>query len=62
MRIGIDVGTTRTIAAGADRGNYPVLSFQDPDGDPHDHFPSVIALDGDALVHGFEAERAARAG
>jgi molecular chaperone DnaK (HSP70) len=62
MRIGIDVGTTRTIAAGADRGNYPVLSFLDPDGDAHDHFPSVIALVGEELVHGFEAERAARTG
>ncbi|WP_422116088.1 Hsp70 family protein [Brachybacterium sp. UNK5269] len=62
MRIGIDIGTTRTIAAGVDRGNYPVLSFLDPDGDAHDHFPSVIALVGDRLVHGFSAERAARAG
>ncbi|MBB5832946.1 Hsp70 family protein [Brachybacterium aquaticum] len=62
MRIGIDMGTTRTIAAGADRGNYPVLHFLDPDGDAHEHFPSLIALDGEELVHGFEAERAARAG
>ena len=62
MRIGIDVGTTRTIAAAADRGNYPVLSFLDPDGDPHDHFPSLIALRDQQLVHGFEAERAAREG
>ncbi|AXK46635.1 Hsp70 family protein [Brachybacterium saurashtrense] len=62
MRIGIDMGTTRTIAAGADRGNYPVLRFADLDGDQHDHFPSVIAdVDGE-LVHGFAAERAARAG
>lgn len=62
MRIGIDVGTTRTIAAGVDRGNYPVLSFIDPDGDPRDHFPSVIALEGEELLHGFEAERAAQDG
>jgi len=62
MRIGIDVGTTRTIAAGVDRGNYPVLSFLDPDGDPQDHFPSVIALEGETLLHGFEADRAARTG
>jgi molecular chaperone DnaK (HSP70) len=62
MRIGIDMGTTRTIAAGVDRGNYPVLHFTDPDGDGRDHFPAVIAdVDGE-LVHGFEAERAARAG
>ena len=62
MRIGIDMGTTRTIAAGVDRGNYPVLSFTDPDGDEHAHFPSVIAEVDGRLVHGFEAERAARAG
>lgn len=62
MRIGIDLGTTRTIAAGVDRGNYPVLSFFDTDGDPHDHFPSVIALVGGQLTHGFEALEAARAG
>lgn len=62
MRIGIDMGTTRTITAGVDRGNYPVLSFTDPDGDEHAHFPSVIAEVDGRLVHGFEAERAARAG
>ena len=62
MRIGIDMGTTRTIAAGVDRGNYPVLPFTDPDGDEHAHFPSVIAEVDGRLVHGFEAERAARAG
>ncbi|WP_434174963.1 Hsp70 family protein [Brachybacterium conglomeratum] len=62
MRIGIDMGTTRTIAAGVDRGNYPVLPFTDPDGDEHSHFPSVIAEADGQLVHGFEAERAARAG
>lgn len=62
MLIGIDMGTTGTIATGVDRGNYPGLRFTDPDGDEHDHFPSVIAeVDGE-LVHGFEAERAARAG
>ncbi|MEE1619084.1 Hsp70 family protein [Brachybacterium sp. J153] len=62
MRIGIDLGTTRTIVAGGDRGNYPVLTVPDPDGDPQDHVPSVIALDGDRLVHGHAAVRAAQDG
>ena len=31
--VGIDLGTTRTIVALVDRGNYPVVSFTDPDGD-----------------------------
>ena len=59
MKFGIDLGTTRTIVALVDRGNYPVVSFSDPDGDTADHFPSAVARRGDRLVFGFEAERAA---
>jgi len=38
MRIGIDFGTTHTVAAFIDRGNYPVVSF-----DGVDVWPSVVA-------------------
>lgn len=38
MRVGIDFGTTHTVAAVVDRGNYPVVSF-----DGADAWPSVIA-------------------
>ncbi|CPR13129.1 DnaK family protein [Mycobacterium bohemicum DSM 44277] len=38
MRVGIDFGTTHTVVAAVDRGNYPVLSF-----DGLDAWPSVIA-------------------
>jgi molecular chaperone DnaK len=38
MRIGIDFGTTHTVAAVVDRGNYPVASF-----DGEDTWPSVVA-------------------
>jgi molecular chaperone DnaK len=38
MRVGIDFGTTHTVVAAVDRGNYPVLSF-----DGSDAWPSLIA-------------------
>lgn len=55
MPLGIDFGTTRTIVAAVDRGNYPVLPFTDPDGDSHEFLPSVVALTDGGLVFGFEA-------
>ena len=42
--LGIDLGTTRTVVARADRGNYPVISFTDEHGDEHDFIPSLTAL------------------
>lgn len=62
MRLGIDFGTTRTAVSIVDRGNFPIVSFQDCDGDLRDHVPTLIALENDALVFGFNAERAAAAG
>jgi molecular chaperone DnaK len=41
MRLGIDFGTTHTVAAVVDRGNYPIVSF-----DGVDAWPSVIAANG----------------
>jgi molecular chaperone DnaK (HSP70) len=38
MRVGIDFGTTHTVAAVVDRGNYPVVSF-----DGLDTWPSLVA-------------------
>jgi molecular chaperone DnaK (HSP70) len=38
MRVGIDFGTTHTVVAYVDRGNYPVVSF-----DGGDTWPSLIA-------------------
>src|SRR5699024_3027707 len=55
MHFGIDVGTTRTIAAVVDRGNYPVVTVEDYLGDAQEYIPSVVALDGDRLVAGWEA-------
>lgn len=62
MRLGVDFGTTRTIVASVDRGNYPVVSFLDPSGDAHEFFPTVAALDGDTLCFGFEALAAGERG
>lgn len=55
MRLGIDFGTTRTVVAHADRGNYPVLSFSDDVGDAHDFVPSVVAERDGELRFGFDA-------
>ncbi len=53
MRLGIDFGTTHTVVALVDRGNYPVVSF-----DGEDYFPSLVASDPDGSLHyGFEAAR-----
>ena len=62
MHLGLDFGTTHTVVAHADRGNYPVVAFLDEDGDARDHFPSVVADDGGTLVYGFAALEAARRG
>jgi molecular chaperone DnaK (HSP70) len=62
VRLGIDLGTTRTVVAAVDRGNYPVLGFVTPEGDLVDHYPTVTAEVGGELVHGFRAVTAARGG
>lgn len=62
MLLGIDFGTTRTLVAAADRGNYPVVGFTDEVGDASDHFPSAVALVDGELVFGVDAVVAARQG
>ena len=62
MDLGLDFGTTHTVVAYADRGNYPVVTFLDENDDAQDHFPTVAADDGGALVYGFAALEAARRG
>jgi molecular chaperone DnaK len=55
VKIGIDFGTTRVVVAAADRGNYPLVNFETPDGRVRDWFPSVLALSGNERVYGWEA-------
>jgi molecular chaperone DnaK (HSP70) len=43
MKLGIDFGTTRIVVAAADRGNYPLISFENS-GDSHEWFPNLVAL------------------
>ncbi|MBI3206880.1 MAG: Hsp70 family protein [Myxococcales bacterium] len=62
MRLGIDLGTTRTIVAFHDRGNFPSVAFVTPEGDLVDHFPTVTAEVSGSLVHGLDAEAAEREG
>lgn len=65
MDLGVDLGTTRTTVAVADRGNYPVVGFLDAEDDIHDWFPSVVARTGpgpDGLIYGYAALAAAAQG
>src|SRR5258708_3799662 len=55
MRLGIDFGTTRTVVAAVDRGNYPILSFEDPDGAMVDWFPSLVAVRPGQRLYGWQA-------
>ena len=55
MRLGIDLGTTRTIVAVADRGNYPVVTFENDEGDFQEWYPSLVAICGEERRYGFDA-------
>jgi molecular chaperone DnaK len=55
MKLGIDFGTTRTVVAAVDRGNYPLLSFEGPDGGTYDWFPSLLAVHGSERCYGWDA-------
>src|ERR1700676_2092616 len=55
MRIGIDFGTTRIVVAVADRGNYPLVNFEAPEGRVREWFPSLLAVSGDKRAYGWEA-------
>ena len=43
------------MVAAVDRGNYPLLSFDSPDGAHVDWFPSLIAVHGRERVYGWQA-------
>jgi len=43
------------VVAAADRGNYPLVNFESPDGQSRDWFPSLMAVSGDKRLYGWEA-------
>ena len=55
MQLGIDFGTTRTVVACVDRGNYPVVDFVDHEGDHTSSIPSIVAARDGELRYGFDA-------
>jgi molecular chaperone DnaK (HSP70) len=55
VRIGIDFGTTRVVVAAADRGNYPLVNFEAPDGRVREWFPPLLAVSRDKTAYGWEA-------
>jgi molecular chaperone DnaK (HSP70) len=55
MRLGIDLGTTRTIVAVADRGNYPIVNFENVEGDFQEWYPSLLAIRDGERRYGFDA-------
>ncbi len=55
MKLGVDFGTTRIVVAAVDRGNYPVVAFECPDGLTRDWFPPVVAVKGPDRRFGFDA-------
>ena len=54
MVLGIDFGTTRVVVAAADRGNYPLITFDSPEVGPRDWFPALVALKGEERRYGWE--------
>ena len=55
MKLGIDFGTTRIVVAFVDRGNYPVVVFEAPDGGAREWFPPLVAVKGKERRYGWEA-------
>jgi molecular chaperone DnaK (HSP70) len=55
MRLGVDFGTTRIAAAYVDRGNYPIVLFDTPEGTSSEWFPPLAAVRGDHRVYGWQA-------
>jgi molecular chaperone DnaK (HSP70) len=55
MRLGIDFGTTRIVAAAADRGNYPLVGFESPDAQAREWFPPLVAIRGTERRFGWSA-------
>jgi molecular chaperone DnaK (HSP70) len=54
MKLGVDFGTTRIVVAATDRGNYPLVTFETPDGQRRDWFPPLAAVRATKRLFGWE--------
>ena len=55
MRLGVDFGTTRIVIAAADRGNYPIVQFEGPEGESFEWYPPLVAIRGGERLYGWDA-------
>jgi molecular chaperone DnaK (HSP70) len=55
IRLGIDFGTTRTLVARVESGNYPLVAFETELGEAEEWYPSLIAGRGSERVYGWKA-------
>ncbi len=55
VRLGIDFGTTRTLVARVESGNYPLVAFETEWGEAEEWYPSLIAGRGKERVFGWDA-------
>lgn len=53
--MGADFGTTRTVVARVESGNYPLITFETDSGEGQEWYPSLIAGKGSKRVFGWEA-------
>jgi molecular chaperone DnaK (HSP70) len=55
LKLGIDFGTTRIVAAAADRGNYPLVAFESSEGETREWFPPLVAIRHNERRYGWSA-------
>ena len=55
MRLGIDFGTSRIVVSAADRGNYPVASFEASESESYEWIPPVVGVSQGRVIYGWEA-------
>lgn len=53
MRFGVDFGTTRIVVSVADRGNYPLVGFEEPEGLVREWYPPLVAFRGEERLFGW---------
>ena len=54
IRLGIDFGTTRTVVAAQENGNYPVCTFS-WEGEVKEYIPTLVAVKDGIMHFGWDA-------